>query len=50
MHPIVELATLGFEMDVLVLTYHECSDQERQAVVKAFPRTLHFKGNLIQAF
>jgi hypothetical protein len=37
-------------MDVLGLTYKECSDEEREAVVKAFPRTAHFKEDIIQAF
>lgn len=37
-------------MDVLSLTYGECSDLEREAVVSAIPRTPSFKEDIIQAF
>jgi hypothetical protein len=50
MHPVVALVTAGVEMDVLGLTYREYPDAEREAVVKAFPRTPHFKEDIIQAF
>jgi HD domain len=50
MHPVVALVTAGVEMDVLGLTYNEYSDEERDAVVQAFPRTAHFKEDTIQAF
>ena len=50
MHPIISLVTAGVEMDVLGLTYGEHSDDEREAVVKAHPRTAHFKEDIIQAF
>ncbi|EJN03063.1 HD domain-containing protein [Phyllobacterium sp. YR531] len=50
MHPVVALVTAGVEMDVLGLTYKQYSDAEREAVVKAFPRTPHFKEDIIQAF
>jgi hypothetical protein len=50
MHPVVALVTAGVEMDVLGLTYKEYSDHEREAVVKAFPRTPQFKEDIIQAF
>jgi hypothetical protein len=50
MHPVVALVTAGVEMDVLGLTYNEYSDEEREAVVKAFPRTPNFKEDIIQAF
>ena len=50
MHPVVALVTAGVEMDVLGLTYPEYSDVEREAVVKAHPRTEHFKEDIIQAF
>ena len=50
MHPVVALVTAGVEMDVLGLTYKEYSDEEREAVVSAFPRTPQFKEDIIQAF
>jgi len=50
MHPVVALLTAGVEMDVLGLAYAEYSDAEREAVVKAFPRTPRFKEDIIQAF
>src|SRR5450755_3060543 len=50
MHPVVALVTAGVEMDVLGLSYGEYSNAEREAIVKAFPRSLHFKEDIIQAF
>jgi hypothetical protein len=50
MHPVVALVTAGVEMDVLGLTYQEYSEQERDAVVRAFPRSDRFKEDIIQAF
>jgi HD superfamily phosphodiesterase len=50
MHPVVALLTAGVEMDVLGLAYPAYSDVEREAVVKAHPRTEHFKEDIIQAF
>jgi hypothetical protein len=50
MHPVVALVTAGVEMDVLGLTYPDYSEQEREAVVHAHPRTEHFKEDIIQAF
>jgi hypothetical protein len=50
MHPVVALVTAGVEMGVLGLTYKNYSDEEREAVVDAFPRTPHFKEDIIQAF
>ncbi|MEI2415657.1 HD domain-containing protein [Orrella sp. JC864] len=50
MHPVVALVTAGVEMDVLGLTYNEYPDAEREAVVKAFPRTPQFKEDIIRAF
>ena len=50
MHPTVALVTAGVEMDVLGLTYRDYSDEEREAVVAAFPRTQQFKEDIIRAF
>ncbi|MDB5576728.1 MAG: Metal dependent phosphohydrolase [Bradyrhizobium sp.] len=50
MHPVVALVTAGVEMDVLGLAYSEYSEAEREAVVHAHPRTVHFKEDIIQAF
>ncbi len=50
MHPVVALVTAGVEMDVLGLTYARYSDDERQSVVDAFPRSEHFKEDIIQSF
>ena len=50
MHPTVALVTAGVEMDVLGLTYKDYSDEEREAVVAAFPRAQQFKEDIIRAF
>jgi hypothetical protein len=50
MHPVVALVTAGVEMDVLGLTYVEYSDDIRNAVVSEYPRTPHFKEDILQAF
>ncbi len=50
MHPVVALVTAGVEMDVLGLTYKQYSDEVRNAVVAEYPRTPHFKEDIIQAF
>ncbi|WP_341524103.1 HD domain-containing protein [Pseudomonas sp. G.S.17] len=50
MHPVVALVTAGVEMDVLGLTYPLNSHAEREAVVKAYPRSAQFKEDIIQAF
>jgi hypothetical protein len=50
MHPVVALVTAGVEMDVLGLSYAEYGLAERQAVVRAHPRTERFKEDIIQAF
>ena len=50
MHPVVALLTAGVEMDVLGIAYEEYPDAVREAVVAAFPRTPHFKEDIIQAF
>ena len=50
MHPVVALLTNGVEMDVLGIAYSEFSDVDREAIVAAYPRTEHFKEDIIQAF
>jgi HD domain len=50
MLPVVALVTSGVEMDVLGLTYHLYPDEVRHAVVAAYPRTPHFKEDILQAF
>ena len=50
MHPVAALVTAGVEMDVLGLTYNQYSAQERDAIVRAHPRSDHFKEDIIQTF
>src|ERR1700682_4856187 len=50
MHPVVALVTAGVEMDVLGIGYSEFSDADREAVVKAHPRSGRFKEDIIQGF
>src|SRR3984957_8447837 len=50
MHPVVALVTAGVEMDVLGIDYTSFADAERNAVVQAYPRTPHFKEDILQAF
>jgi hypothetical protein len=50
MHPVIALVTAGVEMDVLGLAYETFSDEDRDAIVEAFPRTPNFKEDIIQAF
>jgi hypothetical protein len=50
MRPVVALLTAGVEMDVLGIAFDEFNDVERQTVVAAFPRTPHFKEDIIQTF
>ena len=50
MHPVVALLTAGVEMDVLGIAYEEFTEAQRKAVVAAYPRTPHFKEDIIQAF
>jgi hypothetical protein len=50
MHPVVALLTNGVEMDVLGIAYSEIADADRKAIVAAYPRTAHFKEDIIQNF
>jgi HD superfamily phosphodiesterase len=50
MDPVIALVTAGVEMDVLGIAYSEYVAAEREAVVRAHPRTEHFKEDIIQTF
>ena len=50
MHPVVALLTDGVEMDVLGIAYSEFSATDREEIVAAYPRTTHFKEDIIQSF
>ena len=50
MHPVIALLTNGVEMDVLGIAYSELSDADREAIVAAYPRSQHFKEDIIEAF
>jgi HD domain-containing protein len=50
MSPVIALVTAGVEMDVLGIAYSDFSDAEREAVVRAHPRSGQFKEDIIQAF
>jgi HD domain len=50
MHPVVALLTNGVEMDVLGIAYEEFSEADREAIVGAYPRSAHFKEDIIQTF
>ena len=48
--PEVALVTAGVEMDVLGLAYDQFSNEQREAVVAAYPRGGDFKNEIIRAF
>ena len=50
MHPVIALLTAGVEMDVLGIKYSDYHDEIRNAVVTEYPRTPHFKEDIIRAF
>jgi hypothetical protein len=50
MHSVIALVTAGVEMDVLGIASSEFTEAEREAVVRAHPRPVHFKEEIIQAF
>lgn len=50
MHPLVALVTAGVEMDELGIAYSEFAEADREAVVKEYPRSEHFKEDILQAF
>jgi hypothetical protein len=49
MHPVVALVTAGVEMDVLGIEYVDFSDADREAVIRAYPRSAYFKEDIIRA-
>src|ERR1700722_12773299 len=49
MDPVVALVTAGVEMDVLGIEYASFADADRNAIVQRYPRTPHFKEDIIQA-
>src|SRR5438132_12213376 len=50
MHPVIALVTAGVEMDVLGIAFSSFTESDRNAVVQAYPRTAHFKEDILQAF
>ena len=50
MHPVVALVTAGVEMDVLGIGYESLDSATREAIVERFPRSQHFKEDILQAF
>jgi hypothetical protein len=50
MHPVVALLTAGVEMDVLGIDYSNFQEADRAAIVQQYPRTPHFKEDILQAF
>jgi hypothetical protein len=50
MHPVIALVTAGVEMDVLGIDYDKFGTEDREAIVKRFPRTPKFKEDILQAF
>ena len=47
--PEVALVTAGVEMDILGIAYEQFTKEQRDVVV-AYPRGLHFKDDIIDAF
>lgn len=50
MHPVVALVTAGVELDVLGIGLADLDGDTRDEVLRRFPRTEHFKEDIIQAF
>lgn len=50
MHPVVALVTAGVEMDVLGIDYAGFAEEDREDIVKRYPRTPNFKEDILQAF
>jgi hypothetical protein len=50
MHPVIALVTAGVEMDVLGIDYAGFSEEQREEIVTRYPRTPHFKEDILEAF
>jgi len=50
MHPVIALVTAGVEMDVLGIDYTSFAEADRNSIVQRFPRTPHFKEDILRAF
>jgi HD superfamily phosphodiesterase len=50
MHPEIALVQAGAAMDVVGRGYHDLTDEEREAVIAAYPRGNEFKHEMIEAF
>jgi hypothetical protein len=50
MHSVIALVTAGVEMDVLGIGYSDFAAADREAVVRAYPRSAYFKEDIIRAF
>jgi hypothetical protein len=50
MHSVVALLTAGVEMDVLGIDYASFAEADRTVIVQKFPRTPHFKEDILRAF
>jgi HD superfamily phosphodiesterase len=50
MHPEIALVQAGAAMDVVGRGYHDLADEQREAVMAAYPRGRDFKHEMIEAF
>jgi hypothetical protein len=50
MHPVIALVTAGVEMDVLGIDYTSFAEADRNSIVHRFPRSPHFKEDILRAF
>ena len=50
MHPVIALVMAGVEMDVVGIGYSDFAEADREALVHAYPRSSHFKEDIIEAF
>jgi len=50
MYPEIALVQAGAAMDVVGRGYHDLTDEQREAVIAAYPRGSEFKHEMIEAF